>query len=104
MSNYSQSAEAFELADGHILRCNCRNMDGDYVSSELDLDTIIGNNDGQFAWGGQGWSQGAGNPNLEEGWRLTADLPGADGGQRDRATIDLNEKIGNDNGKLVYSG
>ena len=40
--------------------------------------------------------------NLERGHYLTADLPKRDGGYRERQGIELNDRIANDNGRLVY--
>lgn len=37
-----------------------------------------------------------------EGSFLTAELTKADGEKRDRQRIDLNDRIGNENGQLVY--
>lgn len=44
--SYSQSCEAFELIDGHILKARCQNVDGDWVDSEIDLAPLIGNDNG----------------------------------------------------------
>lgn len=47
------------------------------------------------------FSQSATNIELE-GAMLTAELTKANGDYRDRQAIDLNDRIGNDNGELVY--
>lgn len=70
------------------------------LSSDILLTFALGT----FEWGGENWSHTARGVNLELGWRLTADLENADGEYGDRAVIDLNEKIGNEDGKLVYDG
>ncbi|RPA80410.1 Cyanovirin-N [Ascobolus immersus RN42] len=103
--SYAASSEAFELIDGHILRASCKNEEGEWCQSEIDLDQHIGNENGHFIWGGENFSQSAVGINLEEGHRLTADLVREDGelntGEA-RQGIDLNERIGNHNGVLVY--
>lgn len=44
--SFHQSAVSVELDDDHILKAALRNEDGDEQDSELDLNDIIGNNDG----------------------------------------------------------
>lgn len=44
--SFHASATSIELEDGHILKATLRNEDGDEVESELDLNEIIGNNNG----------------------------------------------------------
>lgn len=34
------------VLNGHTLRAECQNADGNWVTSEIDLDTCIGNPDG----------------------------------------------------------
>jgi hypothetical protein len=43
---FHASATSIELEDGHILKATLRNEEGDEVESELDLNDIIGNNNG----------------------------------------------------------
>ena len=44
--SFHQSAVSFDLDDDHILKAVLRNEDGDEQESELDLNNIIGNNNG----------------------------------------------------------
>lgn len=46
--SFHQSAVSFELNDDHILKAVLHNADGEENESELDLNHIIGNNDGMF--------------------------------------------------------
>jgi hypothetical protein len=46
---FTQSAENIRLDEGHLLRASLRNMNGDLVDAEFDLDQVIGNNWGPFA-------------------------------------------------------
>jgi hypothetical protein len=45
---FIQSAENVRVDDGHILRAQLRNMNGELIDAEIDLDHIIGNNFGEF--------------------------------------------------------
>ena len=41
------SAEDVRVDEGHILRARLRNVEGEYIDSEIDLDEVIGNNWGR---------------------------------------------------------
>jgi CVNH domain-containing protein len=45
---FIQSAENVRLDEGHILRAQLRNMDGELIDSEIDLDHVIGNDFGKY--------------------------------------------------------
>ncbi|KAJ5892349.1 hypothetical protein N7504_009040 [Penicillium tannophilum] len=102
--SFSQSSQNIhtETKDGSLfLFCQAQNEVGDWQAAEINLDEFIGNSDGWFEWDGVDFSQSAQNIHLE-GTYLTADLPMRDGGYRERQGIDLNDRIGNENGKLVF--
>ena len=40
------SAENVRLDEGHILRAQLRNMNGDLVDAEIDLNSVLGNHSG----------------------------------------------------------
>jgi len=101
--SFHATTESHRLRDGHILECRCRNGHGDWVDSSLDLDQHIGNSDGYFIWDGKDWSRSARLVNLEGGHYLTAELPMRDGGHRERMGIELNDRIANEDGRLVYT-
>jgi hypothetical protein len=44
---FIQSAENVRLDDGHILRAQLRNMSGELIDAEINLDHVIGNNFGK---------------------------------------------------------
>lgn len=44
--SFHASAEDIELIDGHILKCRVATVDGDWQTSQIDLDQFIGNIDG----------------------------------------------------------
>ncbi|KAJ5532755.1 hypothetical protein N7494_009307 [Penicillium frequentans] len=103
---FAQSSQDLRIAThdgGLILFCRAQTGYGDWKVTEINLDEFIGNDDGWFVWDGVNVSQSAKSIRLE-GTILTADLPKADGGYRERQGIDLNDRIGNDNGKLVFLG
>jgi hypothetical protein len=44
--SFHVSAHDIRVDDGHILRANLSNNNGDSVEAEIDLNQIIGNNNG----------------------------------------------------------
>ncbi|KAF4962173.1 hypothetical protein FSARC_9747 [Fusarium sarcochroum] len=106
MVNFHESSEDIRLEDGHILIANCGNGEGDYVESTLDLDYYIGNDDGSFQWGGEGFSgsasditlsiEGDDNVPILRAWLNPMD------GDAVEANLNLAEAIGNDSGTLVF--
>jgi hypothetical protein len=44
--SFAASSENIRVDEGHILRASLRNVDGDLVDAELDLDQVLGNNYG----------------------------------------------------------
>jgi hypothetical protein len=55
MTNFHGSAENVYL-DQHcaVLHAHLRNVHGDFVEAEIDLNQILGNEWGHFKWGGTG--------------------------------------------------
>ncbi|CAG8049472.1 unnamed protein product [Penicillium salamii] len=106
--SFHESSTNIELDDDHILKATLRDENGDEQDSELNLNDIIGNNDGHFAWGGGGFLDSAdeisfdleGDDNIPV---LRAKLKDVEGEEQD-ADINLAECIGNDNGQLVFHG
>ncbi|RYP44602.1 hypothetical protein DL768_008951 [Monosporascus sp. mg162] len=93
--------------DGHILRARLRNEGGDNVDAEINLDDYIGNNDGRFEWGGNGFSQTAEDIRfgIEGGGEvpvLRARLQNLEGEFVD-ADLNLAERISNEDGRFVFS-
>ncbi|KAJ6034357.1 hypothetical protein N7499_001563 [Penicillium canescens] len=104
--SFHESATHIELEDGHILKAVLRNGEGDEQESILDLNSIIGNNDGQFYWGGENFHESASDISFErEGDPeipvLRAVLGNVEGEGQD-ADINLAERITNINGELVF--
>ncbi|KAJ6090107.1 hypothetical protein N7486_008922 [Penicillium sp. IBT 16267x] len=101
--SFSQSCEDIRLeTDGGLrLVCLAQNESGGWQPTELYLDDFIGNEDGWFKWGGENVSQSARDFTLE-GSRLSAWLPTLAGEYRGRQELDLDDRISNEDGELVY--
>ncbi|KAJ5478767.1 hypothetical protein N7530_004276 [Penicillium desertorum] len=89
------------LKDGHILACYAVDQYGSSVYATLDLNGFIGNDDGYFTWKGVNFASSAREIRLE-GTLLTAELLKKSGSYRERQNIDLNDRIANENGDLVF--
>ncbi|KGO63538.1 Cyanovirin-N [Penicillium italicum] len=105
--SFHESASNIELEDGHILKAVLRNEDGDEQESTIDLNNHIGNDNGNFSWGGGDFQASADNVSFgREGDAsvpiLRAVLRDVEGGEHD-ADINLAERIGNNNGQLVFN-
>ncbi|KAK5654762.1 hypothetical protein OQA88_7087 [Cercophora sp. LCS_1] len=105
MSFHLSAADA-RVDDGHILRANLTNGDGEQVEAEFDLNHVIGNNNGNFEWGGQDFAGSAEGISFSlEGDDsvpvLRAQLRDIEGNLEWR-DINLAERIGNDNGSFVF--
>ncbi|KAH7120405.1 CVNH domain-containing protein [Dactylonectria estremocensis] len=104
--SFHLSAEDISLEDGHVLKARLANTDGEHVDAELDLNYYIGNSDGSFEWGGENFAESAEDISFE--------LEGDDSSPILRATLNnmegegvscdlnLSERIGNDNGVLIF--
>ncbi|KAJ6496060.1 Cyanovirin-N [Mycena sanguinolenta] len=95
---FSSTSQHYRLV-GTILHAQCQDRHGNLHNTELDLNHLLGNNDGQFDLGGRHFHESSGICGLN-GTFLVATLRRQDGGYRD-ALIDLNEFVGNDNGRLA---
>ncbi|KAF9311056.1 hypothetical protein BG003_007825 [Podila horticola] len=104
--SFQHSCQDISLENNSVLVARCRKADGSWNDSSLDLDDILGNDDGYFVWNGQQFSLTAKNVHLnlsdEVGPNIEADLPCADGSFRERQRIILAERIENDDGNLVF--
>ncbi|CDM29696.1 hypothetical protein DTO013E5_6077 [Penicillium roqueforti] len=105
--SFHESASHIELVDGHILRALLRTENGDEEESTIDLDHHIGNDNGHFHWDGGDFHASAENVRFDREGEygvpvLRAVLRDVDGEGHD-ADINLSERIGNDNGRLVFN-
>ncbi|SPO07507.1 related to Cyanovirin-N homolog [Cephalotrichum gorgonifer] len=101
--------------DGPVLRATLANADGEWVEAELNLDAYVGNSWGSFEWGGTNFSETAsdlefnlepsGEPD-EEGNPTDVPILRATLGNGEEegvaAVLNLAERIGNDNGTLIF--
>jgi hypothetical protein len=124
--SFHASATSIDLEDGHILKATLRNSENDEVESELDLNEIIGNNNGlshclrchfavlmylpgSFEWGGENFQHSAEDIELTHEERddgeaipvLRATLGNLDG-ENVPADINLAERITNEDGNLKF--
>ncbi|KAJ5181253.1 Cyanovirin-N [Penicillium cf. griseofulvum] len=104
--SFHASASNIELEDGHILKATLRTEDGEEQESTIDLNDHIGNDNGHFHWDGGDFHSSAedisfdleGDDNVPI---LRATLTDVDG-NGNSADLNLSERIGNDNGQLVF--
>jgi hypothetical protein len=98
--SFSETSYDVELLYSHVLRAKCKGLDGQYHTSELDLNTCIGNSNGELRWGGSNFSEHARDV-WYEGVLLGGRLRDNDGHLRE-TKIYLNEHIANLDGRLAY--
>ncbi|PSR90465.1 Cyanovirin-N [Coniella lustricola] len=106
MSNFHHSCEidSCRVENGHILRCRVARADGEFVESEIDLNSCIGNEDGSFQWGAGNFSESAEEIRFEfEGDQpiLRARLR-RENGEWEERDINLTERIMNRDGCLSF--
>ncbi|GJC88971.1 cyanovirin-N [Colletotrichum liriopes] len=105
--SFHASAENIRVDDGHILRADLHNGDGDAVGAELDLNDVLGNDNGSFQWDGSGFANSAedihfsleGDDNVPI---LRARLFNVEGEAID-ADVNLSERIGNNDGNFTFN-
>ncbi|KAG9594070.1 hypothetical protein KCU97_g5837, partial [Aureobasidium melanogenum] len=107
--NFSETSRDISLDYNTMaLKAFCRRPDGSEHESYLHLNEILGNRDGRFVWERHGNFTGSvqeGKIWLAEGGRaLCAVLGDGRGGWNEHASIELDERITNENGQLVYLG
>ncbi|KAG9574295.1 hypothetical protein KCU97_g14709, partial [Aureobasidium melanogenum] len=107
--NFSETSRDISLDYNTMaLKAFCRRPDGSEHESYLHLNEILGNRDGRFVWERHGNFTGSvqeGKIWLAEGGRaLCAVLGDGRGGWNEHASIELDERISNENGQLVYLG
>ncbi|KAH7025685.1 Cyanovirin-N [Microdochium trichocladiopsis] len=99
--SFWDSSQEVTLED-NILRASCQDVEGNWQTTEINLNDFLGNSNGIFEWGGGGWHGTATNYRLE-GPVLVAQLDDGNG-EWPEAKIDLNERITNNNGQLEFLG
>ncbi|KAK1999382.1 CVNH domain-containing protein [Colletotrichum falcatum] len=105
--SFHVSAQDIRVDDGHILRARLNNSNGDAVDAEYDLNDCLGNNNGTFEWGGNGFANSCEGVHFTiEGGEgvpvLRARLFTVDGEPVDR-DVNLSERISNEDGRFVFN-
>lgn len=96
---FYQSSRNFKLEGGQYLVAECENMRHEWYHSVFPLNDCLGNRNGHFLWGGQGFKQSDRNTSLRDGRYLQAELCNMWGGWGATRT-DLESCISNDDGNL----
>ena len=104
--SFNITAQNMRVDNGHILKARLKEANGNEVDAEIDLNSIIGNNNGRFEWGGADFSKSAEEIHFAvEGAQsvpvLRALLKNLKG-ELVRADINLAERIENDNGHFRF--
>ncbi|KAF9324397.1 hypothetical protein BG006_000555 [Podila minutissima] len=103
---FMHSSKDIRLKNNRYLTATCQRKDGRWVESSLDLDTIIGNDDGYFSWEGENFSMSAADPVTikvaSDSVLLRTDLRKANGDWRQGETLELSERIENLDGQLSF--
>ncbi len=99
--SFSLTSINIAINSSGVLSADCKDLGGVYRSSTIDLNDYIGNIDGVFTWGSQGFSQTAYGFNVN-GSLLAGQLKKLDNSWVN-ASINLDEHIKNDNGVLKYA-
>ena len=123
--SFHSTASDIEIVDGHVLKADLTNADGEEQEATIDLDEIIGNNNGkldllglvsdfqlsnmaagEFYWEGENFSHCASDMELDfdndDGLPiLRAKLNNVDGEEIDNV-INLAERIGNNDGFFQF--
>ncbi|KAE8357223.1 Cyanovirin-N [Aspergillus caelatus] len=106
-ANSSQNIRIEQRGNETWLLCEAQTEDGSWQDTQINLDEVIGNDDGWFSRETTGFTQSAEGIDFHESdgepW-LTADLPMRDGGYRQRQGINLGLHITNVNGNLEWYG
>ena len=99
--NFSKSSRNIRLKEDHILVADCCTVNGEYVTATLDLNRVLGNDNGKFAPGG-GFLESCQRPVKlkDEGRTLHTKLSNFSS-MHSGVSASLDRFIGNANGKLV---
>ncbi|KAI5814545.1 Cyanovirin-N [Pyronema omphalodes] len=104
MSYFHITASNIRL-EGHELVANLDNGSGEFTEARIDLNTVLGNENGRFNWGGCDFSGSAENVSLEtaaDGMPiLRADLRNEDGNLCP-ANVNLTERLINHFGQFQF--
>ncbi|CUS11432.1 unnamed protein product [Tuber aestivum] len=99
--SYHKSSVYISLSGNQVLSALCRTCDGEWIRSTIDLNTVLGNSDGRFEWGGVRFSHTAKDVTLKDNRTLSAYLKRRDGSWSEKPVeVNLTEHITNHDGAL----
>ncbi|KAG5934854.1 hypothetical protein E4U60_003506 [Claviceps pazoutovae] len=99
--SFSITSKNIHLREAHLLYASCLDSEGNWQDCSFDLNDCLGNDNGSFVWDGDNFMDTAANMELD-GSVLTATLLDNDGEPVGPRSIDLNERITNSNGQLMF--
>ena len=99
--SFSESSRNIHLI-GSVLSAECCTAEGDWIESQINLDTCLGNISGSFEWGQENFSLSAQDIQLED-MTLSAGLATEDGENFTNSRVNLDEHISNIDGQLTFS-
>ncbi|KAF5493830.1 Cyanovirin-N [Colletotrichum fructicola] len=100
LQSFASSCRNCRMNYVSILSCECHNTIGQWVLANLDLGTCFTNDHCWLRWHGGGAFQTCRNPQIVDGFTLTAECASGDGVWCNNR-INLNENIHNLNGNMV---
>ncbi|KAJ4391084.1 hypothetical protein N0V93_004698 [Gnomoniopsis smithogilvyi] len=97
--------ESIRIDDGRFLRCLVRREDGELTEAEIDLNCCIGNENGQFEWGRENFSESAEDirVDIEAGQPILRAVLRREDGEFDARDLNLTERISNQDGRLCFN-
>jgi hypothetical protein len=99
---FSESSKNLEIRDKTILSAQCRDSEGTYHQSEIDLNSYITNNDGVLQWRPHG-NFSANSKSIKLDGAVLKSKCQMENGTWLSSQINLDDKISNCNGKLIYA-
>ncbi|EFE32816.1 glutamine-serine-proline rich protein, putative [Trichophyton benhamiae CBS 112371] len=100
--SFHESAREVRIEDEYFLVAELRNDNGDYVTARLDLNSVLGNFNGNFSWGERDFSNSASNIWLQFDEAINLPILRAtlttSGGDQVARDVNLAERIANNNG------
>lgn len=96
----NQSAHSLRIELPAIVRAKCKKINGEEVDASLDLNPLVGNNNGHFDAPGENFVASATKIHLK-GFILHADLKKVDGHYR-HDTLNLDRCLSNEDGHLKF--
>lgn len=103
MGDFSITSTNIWLEHEQYLVADCKDVNGNHHQSRIDLDGCLANHDGEFKWVSHGnFKASAKDIKLkDDGTKLKAKLRAVNG-DWEVDSVRLNERIGNDNGRLFF--